>query len=185
MGTPKAWLDWHGTTLLWRVCGLVGDGVGGPVIVVRAPGQELPGVPAGVRVVDDAREGHGPLQGLLAGLEAAEDEVAFAASVDMPFLHPRFIRAVCDALGDADAAVPRTDGHREPFAAAYRTSLAPLLAELLAQGETSPGALLARCRTRWLDDGLPHPESLRNLNTRDQYEAALAETGPGPADPGS
>ena len=184
MGTPKAWLDWHGTTLLDHVCGLVALGAGGPVVVVRAPGQELPELPAGVRVVDDAREGRGPLQGLLAGLEAVEGELAFAASTDMPFLHPDFVRAVCAAIGDADAAVPRTGGHRQPFAAAYRTSLAPLIAELLAQGRTSPGELLARCRTRWLDE-LPHPESLRNLNTRAEYQAALAEPGSGRAGPGS
>ena len=68
MGTPKAWLDWHGSTLLRRVCGIVARGAGGPVVVVRAPGQELPELPGGVRVVEDAREGQGPLQGLLAGL---------------------------------------------------------------------------------------------------------------------
>ena len=46
MGTPKAWLDWHGTTLLRRACGIVARGTSGPVIVVRAPGQELPELPA-------------------------------------------------------------------------------------------------------------------------------------------
>src|SRR5688500_3128660 len=74
MGTPKAWLEWHGSTLLRRVCGLVGRGASGPVVVVRAPGQALPALPAGIRVVEDAREGHGPLQGLLAGLEAVDAE---------------------------------------------------------------------------------------------------------------
>ena len=91
MGTPKAWLDWHGSTLLRRTCGVVARGAGGPVVVVRAPGQELPELPDGVRVVEDAREGKGPLQGLLAGLEAVDGELAFAASTDMPFLHPRFV----------------------------------------------------------------------------------------------
>src|SRR5918997_1110761 len=87
MGTPKAWLDWHGTTLLRRTCGIVARGADGPVVVVKAPGQELPPLPDGVRVVEDAREGRGPLQGILAGLEAVDGELAFAASTDMPFLH--------------------------------------------------------------------------------------------------
>ena len=188
MGTPKAWLDWHGSTLLRRTCGIVARGAGGPVVVVRAPGQELPGLPDGVRVVEDAREGNGPLQGLLAGLQAVDGALAFAASTDMPFLHPQFVGAVCAAAGEADAAVPRVGGIRQPLAAAYRTALAPLVAELIEQGQMRAGLLLERCETRWLDD-LPRPESLRNVNTREDYAAAIAEPeptvrvrGPGPLD---
>src|SRR5689334_10214103 len=105
MGSPKAWLGWHGSTLLRRTCGVV------------------------------AREGQGPLQGLLAGLEAVDCEVAFAASTDMPFLHPRFVAAVCNAARDADAAVPHLGGFRQPLAAAYRTALTPLVGELVANGQ--------------------------------------------------
>ena len=177
MGTPKAWLDWHGSTLLRRTCGVVARGVSGPVVVVRAPGQELPELPDGVRVVDDAREGQGPLQGLLAGLEATDDGLAFAASTDMPFLHPRFVAAVCAAAEGADAAVPHLGGFRQPLAAAYRTALAPLVAELVDAGRMKPAFLFERCETRWLDT-LPFPESVRNLNAREDYEAALAEPEP-------
>jgi len=177
MGTPKAWLDWHGATLLRRTCGIVARGTGGPVVVVRAPGQELPELPAGVRVVEDAREGKGPLQGLLAGLEAVDGDVAFAASTDMPFLHPRFVAAVCAAAADADAAVPHLGGFRQPLAAAYRIALAPLVADLVEQGQMKPAFLFERCRTRWLED-LPHPESVRNLNAPEDYEAAHAEPPP-------
>jgi molybdopterin-guanine dinucleotide biosynthesis protein A len=177
MGAPKAWLEWHGSTLLRRTCGLVARGTGGPVVVVRALGQELPALPGSVRVVDDAREGQGPLQGLLAGLEAVADELAFVASTDMPFLHPRFVAAVCAAARDADAAAPRIGGFGQPLAAAYRTALAPLVAELIAAGVLRTGLVLERCDTRWLDD-LPHPESARNLNTRADYEAARVEPEP-------
>ena len=179
MGTPKAWLDWHGSTLLRRTCGVVARGVGGPVVVVRAAGQELPELPAGVRMVEDAREGQGPLQGLLAGLEAVDGELAFAASTDMPFLHPRFVAAVCAAArkAGADAAVPHLGGFRQPLAAAYRTALAPLVAGLVAEGRLKPAFLFERCETRWLD-ALPHPESVRNINTRADYEAALREPEP-------
>jgi molybdopterin-guanine dinucleotide biosynthesis protein A len=177
MGTPKAWLDWHGSTLLRRTCGVVARGVDGPVVVVRAPGQELPELPAGVEVVEDAREGQGPLQGLLAGLEAVDGELAFVASTDMPFLHPQFVAAVCDATRDADAAVPHLGGFRQPLAAAYRTRLAPLVRELVEAGRMKPAFLFERCETRWLDD-VPHAESIRNLNTREEYDAALAEPQP-------
>ena len=177
MGTPKAWLDWHGTTLLRRVCGIVARGAGGPVAVVRAPGQELPPLPDGVRVVEDAREGRGPMQGILAGLEAVDADVAFVASVDLPFLHPQFVSAVCRAVDGADVAVPQIDGRRQPLAAAYRPALAPLIAELVDADELATGALFERCKTRWLDE-LPHPESVRNVNAPSDYRRALAEPEP-------
>jgi molybdenum cofactor guanylyltransferase len=95
----------------------------------------------------------------------------------MPYLHPRFVAAVCAGVGDADAAVPHVGGFRQPLAAAYRTALAPLVAELVEQGQMKPAFLFERCETRWLED-LPHPESVRNLNERADYEAALAEPEP-------
>src|SRR5262245_66621206 len=88
MGTPKAALEWHGSTLLRRVTGIVARGVDGPVVVVRAPGQELPPLPERVTVVEDAREGRGPLMGIAAGLAALEADAAFVSSTDVPLLHP-------------------------------------------------------------------------------------------------
>ena len=95
----------------------------------------------------------------------------------MPFLHPRFVAAVCAAAHDADAAVPHLGGFRQPLAAAYRTALAPVVDQLVANGRMKPAFLFERCDTRWLEQ-LPHPESVRNLNTREDYEAALREPEP-------
>ncbi|MGH2944224.1 MAG: NTP transferase domain-containing protein, partial [Solirubrobacteraceae bacterium] len=67
MGRPKATLDWHGSTLVRRAVGLVGRVVDGPVVVVRAQGQELPRLPPQVEIARDARDGRGPLQGICAG----------------------------------------------------------------------------------------------------------------------
>jgi molybdenum cofactor guanylyltransferase len=61
MGTPKAALEWHGSTLLRRTAGILSRVAEGPVIVVRAPGQDLPDLPPGVEVVDEPREGVGPV----------------------------------------------------------------------------------------------------------------------------
>ena len=51
MGTPKAALEWHGSTLLHRTVSIVARATGGPVVVVRAPGQDLPDLPCGTLVV--------------------------------------------------------------------------------------------------------------------------------------
>ncbi|HEY0815694.1 MAG TPA: molybdenum cofactor guanylyltransferase [Pseudonocardia sp.] len=109
MGTPKAALEWHGSTLLYRTAALLARTVGGPVIVVSAPGQELPRLPSGVGVVTDPVPGLGPLQGIAAGLAAVSGAAglaavsgaaaaAFVCSTDLPFLHPAFVRCVLSAL---------------------------------------------------------------------------------------
>ena len=53
MGRPKAALEWHGSTLLHRTTALLARTVGGPVLVVAAPGQDLPELPPRVEVVAD------------------------------------------------------------------------------------------------------------------------------------
>src|ERR671913_789006 len=78
MGTPKAGLEWHGSTLLRRVVGLVQRGVDGPVVVVRAAGQELPPLPSSVDVLDDETVAAGPLQGIATGLSAVQDSAQTA-----------------------------------------------------------------------------------------------------------
>ncbi|MCW0215827.1 MAG: NTP transferase domain-containing protein, partial [Pseudonocardia sp.] len=106
MGTSKAALPWHGSTLLRRAVAVVGRVVDGPVAVVRAPGQELPALPAGVLVAEDPVEGRGPLQGIATGLATVADlaSVAFVCSVDLPFLHPAYVGRVLALL---DAPVRR------------------------------------------------------------------------------
>ena len=192
MGTPKAALEWHGSTLLRRVVGIVGRAVDGPVIVVRAPDQELPSLPADVEIVEDAREGRGPLQGLQAGLAAARAHapVAYASSTDVPLLHPRFVRRVVAAVDDAtDVALPQIHGFPQPLAAAYRTELVEIVARLVAEDRMRPAFLFEACRTTRLDaDAMlgdpalaaldPELDSVLNLNEPADYEAARARPAP-------
>ncbi|MFC7590483.1 molybdenum cofactor guanylyltransferase [Nonomuraea antimicrobica] len=113
MGRPKAWLEWHGSTLLHRAAAVLARAVDGPVVVVAAPGQELPPLPSGVSVVEDPVEGLGPMQGLAVGLAAVADraETAFVCSTDLPFLHPAFVRRVLRALTPGtDVALPVARG---------------------------------------------------------------------------
>ncbi|HLH65659.1 MAG TPA: NTP transferase domain-containing protein [Solirubrobacteraceae bacterium] len=187
MGSPKAWLPWHGSTLLRRVTGIAARAVDGPVVVVGAPGQALPAPPAGVQLATDAREGAGPLEGIAAGLEAIGERaaVAYVSSTDVPLLHPAFISRVVGALeAGFDAALPEVGGHRQPLAAAYRPSLLKLVLELIDAGRMRPAFLFERCRTRMLserellaDPALaradPELRSVWNLNERADYERAL------------
>ncbi|HSK97815.1 MAG TPA: molybdenum cofactor guanylyltransferase, partial [Euzebyales bacterium] len=189
MGTPKAQLEWHGSTLLRRVAGIVTRAVDGPLFVVRAPGQRVPDLPADVVVLDDAREGRGPLQGLAVGLAAARDRGArgaFVCATDLPLLHPAVVRRIVDGLGSGvDVALPVVDGRGQPLLAAYRSALAAAVAGWLTAGERRLGVVAERSRVNALSaaDLLADPAvrgadpdlcSLSNLNTLAQYRAARA-----------
>jgi molybdopterin-guanine dinucleotide biosynthesis protein A len=189
MGRPKAGLDWHGEPLAARLARVLARAVGdGQVVAVRAPGQDLPDLPGHVEVVADPTEGDGPLRGLAGGLAALQGraDIAFASSVDAPFLHARFVTAVLAAVGDTDdAAVPVAHGHRHPLAAVYRVALLPIVDDLLAKGERRPGVLLDQVRTRFLDETIllataglgevdPELDALRNVNTLAEYDELRA-----------
>ncbi|MEJ8280759.1 molybdenum cofactor guanylyltransferase [Pseudonocardia spirodelae] len=187
MGTPKAWLDWHGAALLTRTVAVLGRAVDGPVVVVRAAGQELPELPPGTEVVDDPVPGLGPLPAIGAGLAAVADraQAAFVASVDLPLLHPAFAARVLDLRGTHDVALPEAFGHHQPLAAAYATALAPVIDGLTAAGQGRPPSLFARCAVRRLDEPSlradpvlarldPELASLTNVNTPGELASARA-----------
>jgi molybdenum cofactor guanylyltransferase len=192
MGSPKAALEWHGSSLLRRVTGVVGRAVEGPVVVVRAPGQPLPALHPSVEVVCDAEEGRGPMQGIAAGLRAVGDRaaVAYVSSTDVPLLHPAFVQRVLGAFTrDVDIVLPEIGGYRQPLAAAYRLGLLGAVDELIAADRLRPAFLFERCRVLPLNDEAmlrdaalaradPGLASVSNLNEPIDYERARALPGP-------
>ena len=197
MGVPKAALEWHGSTLLARTCGVLRRAGLDPVLVVRAPGQELPALPTYVEVVDDPREGLGPLQGMAIGLMALADraDVAFVCSTDLPFLHAELVRRVLRPFdnpvdGEAlDVVLPVARGYPQPLTAAYRTRLAPVVAALVAADRLRPAFIFEDATVLRLDDDAlladpalraadPTLESLVNVNERADYDAARARPAP-------
>jgi molybdopterin-guanine dinucleotide biosynthesis protein A len=187
MGRPKAWLSFGGETMLARVVRVLGEVVA-PVVVVAAPGQDVPELPPEVAVVRDPERGRGPLQGLAEGLEAlrGQADAVYLSSCDVPLLRPAFVRRLIDLLGEHDIAVAEVGGYRHPLAAVYRLEVAALAERLLAEDRLRPAFLFDQARTR-----LVRPEeladvdadfrSLRNLNTPAEYEEALRAAGLAPA----
>jgi len=186
MGRPKAWLPFAGETMLARVVRVLSEVVD-PITVVAAPDQEVPHLPAGVTVTRDEVEGRGPLQGLSAGLAALEGhaDAAYLSSCDVPFLRPAFVRRLIDLLGDHSICVPQVGAFHHPLAAIYRLEVAETVDRLLAENRLRPFYLFEATSTRVvqaaeLADVDPDFQSLRNLNTPQEYEQALKEaTGAG------
>lgn len=182
MGTSKALLPFGPETMLQRVVRVLGDVVD-PIVVVAAPGQELPPLPPAVIVTHDEREGRGPLEGLRAGLAALPErlDAAYATSCDVPLLVPGFVRELLGLAEGYDVVVMEVDGFAHPLSAVYRRAVLPHVEELLAHDRLRPVFLFERVRTRRVvpEEMTSDPDlrTLRNLNTPADYERALADAG--------
>ena len=181
MGVPKATLPFGPEAMLQRVVRLLGTVVH-PVVVVAAREQVLPELPVDVIVTRDERGERGPLEGLRAGLKALPDsvEIAYVTSCDVPLLAPGFAARMIELLGDHDIAVMEIDGFPHPLSAVYRRNTLPHVESLLAEDKLRPVFLFDKVRTRRVQPAEmisvdPELRTLRNLNTREDYQVALAE----------
>jgi molybdopterin-guanine dinucleotide biosynthesis protein A len=183
MGTSKAMLPFGPETMLQRVVRILGTVVS-PIVIVAAESQELPTLPSNVILTRDEREARGPLEGLRAGLKAlpAHVDAAYVTSCDVPLLVPDFVRHMIELARDYDIAVVEIDGFAHPLSAVYCKTALPHAEALLAEDQLRVSHLFNRVRTRRVPTSEmtgvdPELQTLRNLNTREDYEAAIATAG--------
>jgi molybdopterin-guanine dinucleotide biosynthesis protein A len=175
MGRPKALLLFDDEPLIVhivrRLKGLFAD-----VVVVAAPEQELPPLPA--ILVRDEVAYQGPVGGIYYGLKAAGSEVSFVTSCDVPFLNFPLISYLISQISNQDVAVPYWQERFQPLHAVYRNDVRPLLKEQLERGELRPIFLYEKVRTRKIAEEEirrfdPEGLSFLNMNTPEDYEQAL------------
>lgn len=183
MGQSKALLPFGPEPMLSRVVRILREVVS-PIVVVAAKDQALPELPPHVLVVHDEQEFLGPLAGLTAGLAAMPGtvEAAYLSSCDVPLLKPEFVRRMIAELGGYDLSIPRDGDFYHPLAGVYRVSVESVARELVAAGRLRPFFLLERLRARQvatseLREVDPDLDSLRNINSPDDYLAALRLAG--------
>jgi molybdopterin-guanine dinucleotide biosynthesis protein A len=184
MGIAKATLAFGTETLIERMVRIVGDATG-QVVVVAAKGQELPRLSSGVVIARDRESDCGPLEGIANGIRALESTVdaAYITACDTPLVTPAFIRCIIGLLDDAhDSAVPVVGDREQPLAGVYRLSVLPVVEKLLGNGQRRVLDLLDLIRTRRIPEADlrtvdPDLQSVRNLNTPADYQAALAAAG--------
>ena len=95
-------------------------------------------------------------------------------------LCPAFVERMIELLGDHDIAVMEIDGFPHPLSAVYRRDTLPHVEALLAKDRLRPVFLFDAVRTRRVRPEEmvsvdPQLLTLRNLNTREDYLAALSE----------
>ena len=182
MGRPKDRLRLGDESLLERVARQLSRPTD-PIVVVSAIDQDPPLLSCPVILAHDAVPGRGPLEGLAAGLRALPEDVelAYATSVDAPFLVAAVIERLTDRLGDHDLAIPFARGRYHPLSAVYRvaTSL-PAVESLLGAGRFRMSAVVDSLRTRVVGEAElrvldPELVTLRNINTPEDYALAARE----------
>jgi molybdopterin-guanine dinucleotide biosynthesis protein A len=183
MGRDKATLPFGPECLLQRIVRQLADVAPAErIVVVAAAHQPLPKLPANVVITRDLHPDRGPLEGLAAGLRAAAQEIdaLYVTGCDVPLLKPEFVQRMFDLLGDFEIAVPCDGEYRHPLAAVYRRSVLPAVERLLSAGKFRLQDVFDAVATREiLVDELrtidAELDSLKNLNTPENYEAALRQ----------
>ena len=191
MGAPKAALEWHGSTLLRRTAGILARATGGPVVVVRARGQDLPGLPPDVEVVDDPREGQGPVQGLAAGLAAIADRPARPSSAP-----PTCRSCIPPSSGGCCARWPKAPTWACRWRGGTRSRWPPPTARRSRRSRSGswrrrlrPAFLFEECVVSRLDEAAlrddpllaaldPGLDSVVNLNEPEEYRTARSRPAP-------
>jgi molybdopterin-guanine dinucleotide biosynthesis protein A len=185
MGRDKATLPFGPELMLQRVVRLVGEVVElDRMVVVAAPHQTLPELPAGVILARDEREDRGPLEGLASGLRAlgGRADAAYATACDVPLLAPAFVARMFELSGECEVAVPFDGEHHHPLAAVYRLSVLRRVQQLLDADKLRPRFLFDEVNTREVPvDELravdPQLATLENLNYEADYERAVKMAG--------
>ena len=175
MGRPKALLLFDNEPLIAHIVGALQHGFG-EVVVVAAPGQELPSLP--VKLVRDEVPYQGPVGGIYYGLKAAGSEFSFVTSCDAAFLSPPLILHLISRISNYDVVVPYWQERFQPLHAVYRRSVLPLLRVQLERGELRPVYLFDKVRTCTIgEDAIrrfdPEGLSFFNMNTPADYEEVL------------
>jgi len=175
MGRPKALLPFGDRPLIAHIVSTLAP-LFREVVIVAAPGQDLPPLPAAI--VRDEVPYQGPVGGICYGMRAVRSDICFVTSCDSAFLSPALISHLIARLGQCDVVVPRWQDRLQPLHAVYRRRVLPVLEEQLARGELRPVSLFDKVRTCTIDEaeiGRFDPEgwSFFNMNRPEDYARAL------------
>jgi len=183
MGRGKAELAIGSETFLERSIRVLAT-VADPVLVATAPDQPLPRLPAETIVVRDAQPATGPLAAFAGALAAVPHSASgvYLLGCDLPFMTSEFLQSLGQRLGNADAVVPFAGGQWHPLAALYARHVQTKVDAVLSAGKRSMLALLdtitvaplTKANVQQLD---PSGRCLRNVNTPEDYAAALRDAG--------
>jgi molybdopterin-guanine dinucleotide biosynthesis protein A len=175
MGADKAFVRLGGRTLLDRVQ-VLARSLTSDVRIIGDPAKFAAFAP----VVQDVFRECGPLAGIHAALRASSRELNLILAVDVPFVSLPLLQYLIErARNSATATVTVTQagGGWQPLCAVYRREFADAAEQALRAGRHKIDALFEATPTQVIkEDELEaagfSAEMFRNLNTREELEAA-------------
>jgi molybdopterin-guanine dinucleotide biosynthesis protein A len=178
MRRDKAALTFAGRSQLERAVELLGAHVTRAYVSVRADQGDEP-LRARFATIADAIADLGPIAGLLAAQARHPDGAWLVLACDLPLLDAATLAALVrerDPQRIATAYRSSHDGLPEPLCAIYEPQSHAPLAAYAAAGRTCPRKFLLQSDVRLLDQ--PNPRALDNVNTPEEYGAAMAALAP-------
>jgi molybdenum cofactor guanylyltransferase len=173
MHTDKAALSYHGRSQLTEAMRLVTPLVHRAFVSVRAD-QTADPLRAGFAQIIDREVNVGPIAGILAAQEQFPHVAWLVIACDLPFLNTGTLEqllAARDPARDSTAYLSSHDGLPEPLCAIYEPASNKTLAHYLREGRQCPRKFLLKGNVHLI--GAADARALDNINTRDEYEAAL------------
>jgi molybdopterin-guanine dinucleotide biosynthesis protein A len=177
MGTDKAFVALDGRTLLARALDLARL-VAAEVRIVGDSAKFAAFAP----VVEDVFSDCGPLGGIHAALRSSSTELNLILAVDVPFVSLALLQYLIRRAQDASAVVtvPRAGGGWQPLCAVYRREFVDAAEGALQAGRYKIDALFDTVRMQAIEeaelaDAGFSPRIFRNLNTKEELEAASAQ----------
>ena len=173
----KATAELDGEPLVRRVTERVADAV--DEVIINCRREQRGAIDAALsgleyRVAVDPVPGRGPVAGVRTGCRLARGTWTFVTACDMPFLRPGIVAGLFEAA-EADGAVPRVDGHRQPLAGAYRTDRAVEAADVtLRTGSRSMRVFLDRLSVVTVPDSVP-ARAVSDVDTPGELEAVRSD----------
>ncbi len=152
--TDKAFLDFHGQSLLERALTVAGT-VCDRVTIVGDPGRfRTYGSSKYVPVVADIFPGCGPLAGIHAALTHSTAELNLMLAVDMPFVSRELLAFlfVTAEASDAVITVPRTGRGFQPLCAVYRRDFSTVAEQALRAGKYKVDAAFSGVSVRVIEE---------------------------------
>jgi len=183
MGRPKASLPLPGGRTLAEhvvdVAGRMSPWI--EEVVILGGGQEVPDSLSGLRILADHEPGGGPLSGLCALLEFAEERWGLLLACDLPRLQPIVLtRLFAEASTGCDAAAFRRSDHPDAWhacCALYHSRLLPAGRRELQHGRRSLQSLLAAAFVVTLTPSPEEEHMLADLDRPEDYDRLFSADG--------
>ncbi len=172
MGTNKAFLEIKGKTFIELQIELLREMFDEISISANTPSEyEYLNLP----IYTDIYPGKGPLGGIYTSLINSSSVHTFMLACDMPFVEPALIKHLKDLTKEYDVVIPKSEKGLEPLHAFYSRKCIEPIKRSLDENNLRIISFLPHVRVKVVElDSLSSSDSfknsIKNLNTRDDYE---------------